>query len=590
VVTASLRAAEPERDFGQLAAWFSSLEDEPTSEVELRTYYEEQKQRIVQTVAEDEHGKLLGFCWAVRDRLVPDRAYFHLFVEPEQRKQGVGSRLYEWMVHTAATTGAKRLRVSIWDTCPESRAFAERRGFTELRHRIAMALDLDAFDDRPYDEVISRLKSEGFLFSSMEALGDTEEAQRKLYALNSTTSIETPGSDGEPPWESLEDFQSRVCQSDWYKPAGQMVVIDTAAGVWAAMSAITRLEGRDYAYNLHTGVDRRYRGRKLGQAVKVIALRYARDVLKAHAVRTHHNTMNLPMIAIDRKLGYALMPGTFLMEKANGGQGTGPGSYDDNAFVAECYDHVVPYRERADAPFYVEAARESGGPVLELGCGTGRVLIPTARAGVEAVGLDSSEHMLRVCRTRLAEEPGQVASLVTLTRGDMRDFSLGRSFRLITMPFRSFQHLLTVEEQLSCLACVKRHLTTDGRLVFDVFNPSLELLTSDDIGEEKGHEPEFTMPDGSRVTRCYRLVSRDAFQQRNVVELVHYVAHPDGRRERLVHAFPMRYLFRFELEHLLARSGLGMRALYAGFDKQPYGSTYPGDLVVVAGHAGERGG
>ena len=81
------------------------------------------------------------------------------------------------------------------------------------------------------------------------------------------------------------------------------------------MSAITRYRDADYAYNLHTGVDRNYRGRGLAQAVKITALRYARDVLKVDTVRTHHNTFNLPMIAIDRKLGYMQQPGTFAMQK-----------------------------------------------------------------------------------------------------------------------------------------------------------------------------------------------------------------------------------------------------------------------------------
>lgn len=94
-----------------------------------------------------------------------------------------------------------------------------------------------------------------------------------------------------------------------------MVVIDTSNGDWVAMSAITRFEGVEYAYNLHTGVDRRYRGRKLGQAVKVQALCYAREVLNVSEVRTHHNGKNLPMIAIDRKFGYVQLPGMFLMEK-----------------------------------------------------------------------------------------------------------------------------------------------------------------------------------------------------------------------------------------------------------------------------------
>ncbi len=149
--------------------------------------------------------------------------------------------------------------------------------------------------------------------AGMAALGDTEEAQRRLYALNDTTDRDTLGADGSPSWASFEDFQQSVCRADWYRPAGQRVVIDTATGDWAAMSAISRFD--DYAYNLHTGVDRRYRGRQLAQAVKVLALRYARDELHVAAVRTHHNSRNLPMIAIDRKLGYVQTPGTWLLEK-----------------------------------------------------------------------------------------------------------------------------------------------------------------------------------------------------------------------------------------------------------------------------------
>jgi len=257
-------------------------------------------------------------------------------------------------------------------------------------------------------------------------------------------------------------------------------------------------------------------------------------------------------------------------------------SYDDNPSTAEFYDHVVPYCDRPDVAFYVEEASRSGGPVLELGCGTGRILIPTARAGIEIVGVDASESMLSVCRRNLDGEPDTVRALVKLRQGDMRDFELGQSFGLITMPFRSFQHVLTVDEQLCCLACIRQHLTNGGRLVFDVFNPSLAMLTSPDVGTEIGEEPEFTLPSGSRVTRRYRVTSRDHPHQQNAVELIYYVSHPDGSEERIVHGFSMRYLFRYELEHLLARSGFELRELYADFDRQPYGSKYPGDLIAIA--------
>ena len=314
--TILLRPADPERDFGQLAAWFSSIEDDPTSEPGLKEDYERNKDTIIRlVVAEAGQGELLGFTWAYRNKVEPDRVHFYLFVKPEQRGQGIGRRLYEDLTQAAAQAQAHKLRVVVRDTSPESRLFADRRGFIERRHLFMMALDLATFDDRPYDKIIDRLKAEGFQFTTMEALGNTEEAQRKLYNLNDTASASTPGSDGEHTWASFEDFQKSVCQSDWYKPGGQLVVIDTATGAWAAMSAITRLEGNAYAYNLHTGVDKLYRGRKLGQAVKITALRYARDVLKVNRVHTHHNTRNLPMIAIDRKLGYVQMPGTFLMEK-----------------------------------------------------------------------------------------------------------------------------------------------------------------------------------------------------------------------------------------------------------------------------------
>jgi len=310
-----LRPGDPERDFGQLAALFSSQQDEPTTEAELKEEYKKDGERVLQKVAEDEQGELMGFYWMFHSRMEEGRFLLNLVVKPEQRLQGAGRLLYEDMARALEKAGAKRLRIDIRDICPEGKAFAERRGFTERMHSIAMQLDLEAFDDRPYEAIIVKLKSEGFQFTSMESLGNTEEAQRKLYALNDTTAFETAGGIDEHPWSSFEDFQKRVCGSEWYKPSGQMVVIDSSTGTWAAMSAITRFKGADYAYNLFTGVDQRYRGRKLAQAVKVVALHYARDILKVSTVRTHHNTLNNPMLAIDRKLGYKPLPGTFLMEK-----------------------------------------------------------------------------------------------------------------------------------------------------------------------------------------------------------------------------------------------------------------------------------
>lgn len=226
--------------------------------------------------------------------------------------------------------------------------------------------------------------------------------------------------------------------------------------------------------------------------------------------------------------------------------------------------------------------RESGGYVLELGCGTGRLLIRTARAGIQIVGLDYSTQMLDICRQRLSAESDAVRAKAELVQGDMRHFDLGRCFTLATIPFRAFQHLIELNEQLACLTSVRRHLEAGGRLILDLFNPSLDSLVNDRVGEIVREEPPFDMPDGRRVIRRHRFTADDRTRQVRDVELIYDVTHSDGRQERLLHAFPFRYIFRFEAEHLLARAGFEVEHLYADHEKTPFGSKYPGELIFVA--------
>lgn len=255
---------------------------------------------------------------------------------------------------------------------------------------------------------------------------------------------------------------------------------------------------------------------------------------------------------------------------------------DEYAATADLYDHVGLYRDRPDIDFFVSAATAAGSPVLEIGCGTGRVLIPIARAGVDIVGLDLSRQMLAVCRQRLAAEPDDVRRRARLVEADMRALDLGLRFTLAMIPFRPFQHLLTVEDQLSCLASVYRHLHDDGRLILDLFNPSLDMLVNRPVGQELDEEPPFVTPDGRHVTRRHKTVGHNRFTQVSDYELIYDVTHPDGRQERLVHAFSLRQTFRYEAEHLLIRAGFDVEHLYADYDKRPFGSKYPGELVFVA--------
>ena len=256
--------------------------------------------------------------------------------------------------------------------------------------------------------------------------------------------------------------------------------------------------------------------------------------------------------------------------------------YDEGSPLVTFYDDTVAYAARTDVAFYVAQARAAEGPVLEVGCGSGRIFVPSLRVSPRAVGLDASAAMLARCEARLAAEPPEVRDRARLVHGAATDFDLGETFALVTAPFRVFQHLLSTEEQLACLDRVRRHLLPRGRFVFDVYNPDLRRLRhSAEFAEEVEDMPEQPLADGRRLRRTGRVVSFQPARQVNEVEIALYVTHPDGREERMATRFPMRYYFRFELEHLLARAGFGLVAVYGDFSRGAFGDESP-EMVVVA--------
>ncbi len=242
-------------------------------------------------------------------------------------------------------------------------------------------------------------------------------------------------------------------------------------------------------------------------------------------------------------------------------------AYEYEPFLAEYYDLVPAYTARGDREFYVDEARSAGGKTLELGCGTGRILIPTAQAGCEIVGLDTSESMLTTCREKLLEQPNDVQERATIVHGDMTNFHLGKRFSLITAPFRSFSHLIPIKEQLSCLDCVRRHLLPGGRFILELFQTHPQRINNPKYLNEVEDTPEFALPDGRKLRRTNRVVTFHRPEQYNDVEIIFYVTHPNGRTERLVQAFPFRYFFRYEIEHLLARAGFEIIDLFGNFDR-----------------------
>ncbi|HMO53339.1 MAG TPA: class I SAM-dependent methyltransferase, partial [Tepidiformaceae bacterium] len=125
--------------------------------------------------------------------------------------------------------------------------------------------------------------------------------------------------------------------------------------------------------------------------------------------------------------------------------------YSARGIHVEMYTHRTEVRENpviaGDIEFYLERTRESGGPVLELGCGNGRIALPLARAGFETTGMDISEPMLGLAKERRADEPEPPRHRLTLLRGDMRAFDLGTTFQTAIIAFRSFQMLQSAEDQ-----------------------------------------------------------------------------------------------------------------------------------------------
>jgi len=250
-------------------------------------------------------------------------------------------------------------------------------------------------------------------------------------------------------------------------------------------------------------------------------------------------------------------------------------------FHAEIYDLMHKQSSRPSIDFYIEECKKTSGKVLELGCGTGRVLIPIAREGVCVTGLDISGSMLKQCERKLAQELQDVRERATILQGSMVDFNLGEQFSAIIMPFRAFMHILTVEDQVSCLNCVHKHLTDGGRLVFEVFTFDAAGMVALGDGKERD-SGEFKAPDGRVIRMTYRHAAQHPLLQYNDVEMIFTVTHPDGKTERFVDAFPWRYFYRYEVEHLLARTGFKILNLYGGYDRSELNEKSL-DMVFVAG-------
>jgi SAM-dependent methyltransferase len=244
----------------------------------------------------------------------------------------------------------------------------------------------------------------------------------------------------------------------------------------------------------------------------------------------------------------------------------------------------------ADIPFYVEEARRArltnphppakgagrvGHPVLELACGTGRLTIPIARSGVEIVGLDLSPSML--AHAQMKAEAAGVA--IEFVEGDCRSFDLERKFALILMAFNSMQHLHDYASLSALFANVRKHLAEDGRFVFDVFNPKIEILARS--SGDRRLEREYEDPDGRGTMAFEYSATYDDAAQVSHIQCYFVRRGANGEevevREEELH---LRSFFPQELDLLVRSQGFEVVEKFGNFERKVFGRGDPKQVVI----------
>ncbi len=232
---------------------------------------------------------------------------------------------------------------------------------------------------------------------------------------------------------------------------------------------------------------------------------------------------------------------------------------------AHLYDLDPRDITRDDIAFYRTRAKECGGSVLELGCGTGRVTLPLAEDGHEIWGLDLSEEMLAELQAKAGRLPACVATRLHVRHENMARFDLGRTFDLVIAPFRAFQALTQRAEQEQCLKCIQRHLSDRGQFVMHVFRP-YRVLDETWVQPESLDWEVVDPRDGKGVRRYQRRTHIDLEHQVLSVDLIY---RTDGVAEEIVEPLSLSYFYEDQMRGLLQASGFSIMGEFGYFDERP---------------------
>jgi SAM-dependent methyltransferase len=229
-----------------------------------------------------------------------------------------------------------------------------------------------------------------------------------------------------------------------------------------------------------------------------------------------------------------------------------------------------------DVPFFRELARRAGGRVIELMCGSGRLLVPLAQAGIQVTGVDISAGLLEKARARIAAS--HLSKRVVLHQSDIRHDIPPGPFGLAIVALNSFMHLESTDDQLAALANIHGALEPGGILALDLFNPDpRELLRHNG---ECVLDKTFRL-DGGILVQKFVVQSVDMAGQINNVTFIYDELDADGIVRRRAIPFAMRWLYRYEAEHLLVRAGFELHAVYGSYDLDEYASDSPLMLIVA---------
>jgi SAM-dependent methyltransferase len=247
--------------------------------------------------------------------------------------------------------------------------------------------------------------------------------------------------------------------------------------------------------------------------------------------------------------------------------------------VARFYDAEIEelLKSTNDVSFYREYAGQCGGEVLELACGTGRVLVPLAQQGIKITGLDASPKMLDEARKRIKILPHAVQQYIQLEQHDMMSFTLDRIFSMIFCTFRSFQHLTTKEEQGACLMRVREHLVDKGMFILHLFVPYHHLLAQKHrtiyLGTFKESCTGAIVSRRSEVT--YDLAAQILHEDR-----FYEWTDEDGKFHQHVWSFDFAFLFHNEALLMLEKYGFETVDVFGDFSKSPY-NYHSGEQIFV---------